>query len=76
MLLDIDWKGMWEETKEWAVSTWADVSEFASEYRILLIGLAILIVAAIVVIILLKKMPKKHLSITEAYDANGRKIDE
>ena len=47
MLLDIDWKGMWEETKEWAVSTWADVSEFASEYRILLIGLAILISAIV-----------------------------
>ena len=76
MFLDIDWEGMWGETKEWAGSTWESVTTFVSDYRILLIGLAVLIVAAIIVVKLIKKMPKKHLSITEMYDANGHKIDE
>lgn len=76
MFLDIDWEGMWEETKEWAGSMWETVCGFASEYRFLLIGLAVLIVALIIVVRLLKKLPPKHLSITEMYDSNGRKIDE
>ena len=76
LYLDIDWEGMWQETKDWAVSAWENIKEFVSEYRILLIGLAILIIATIVVVKLIKKMPPKNLSITEMYDANGRKIDE
>ena len=67
---------MWEETKEWGASAWENITEFMSTYYILVIGLLVLIIAAVVVVKLVKKMPKKHLSITEMYDSNGRKIDD
>ena len=76
MFLDTDWDAMWDEAVEWMGSAWESIKEFCTEFRPLLIALGIIIVAAIIVIKLVKKMPKKHLSITEMYDANGRKVDE